>query len=395
MFASLLGSAVRRITERLSGFDDSLAATNATQVEHASRLTQLESTIAVQARTIHQLTERLDIARNERFAVDQTIKRVAYEFQTAHSATLARLENQDALIKAQDEGIASIDKVQELQGEILYKYGKRISELEFQGSNARAGHEPASDEAGKMSEAIDTIAQSQAIHFGHIARLIDRVVKLESIDGTINDELRGLQAAVLNSDHTNAREINAMLSKIHEIQRAHNADFGTLSKCLEINAESFAKLDQRVTDFHTVQNIVIQDATKLDQRVTDLIASLQYTGAPAEFVRYTHAADLAEIVRKLVRVELNSFDFSPRIDIAVRDAAIRALANLTNDRRQSGSFAMAGPVTAWGAGGSGGVNAGKIEELHIATAPKSVHQSREPQCGSIDVQRDPNGKPII
>jgi septal ring factor EnvC (AmiA/AmiB activator) len=334
MFASLLGSAVRKITERLSGFDDSLAATNATQVDHASRLSQLESTIAVQARTIHQLTERLDIARNERFAVDQSIKRVSYDMQTAHVAIFARLTGHDSLIKAQDEAIASLDSVDSMQGELINKqikvtdalrsdwhlHERAISALEFANSNACAGHKP------------------------------------------------------------EASETHSLLSKIHEIQRAHNADFETVNKAnaeLSDRIESVYQEMVKRTDSLAEETVSLRGGAsnmtvahaRLMEKVTDLIASLQYTGAPAEFVRYTHAADLAEVVRKIVRVELNSFDFSPRIDIAVRDAATRALTNMTNDRRQFGSFTM-------------------------GTTTKSNVELSEPHSRRVHVQHDADGKPI-
>lgn len=271
MFAAFLGSAIRGITERLAGYDDSLANVTKMQAEQADRLASALGMIESQAHQIRFLQDRLDISRNERFKIDQGIKQVSYEFQSARAAIFARLNGIDSQIKAQDEAIESLDSVDSLQGELIGKYGTRLDALES---------------------------------------------KVNKANAELSDRIGALNAFRNSAEHVEYREV---------------AD----------NAHDLAR--------------------KVDQRVTDLIASLQYTGAPAEFVKYTHAADLAEIVRKLVRVELNSFDFSPRIDIAVRDAAIRALANLTNDRRQSGTFAMWGGSpgqAAWGAGGAGGVNAG-------------------------------------
>ena len=305
MFAAFLGSAIRGITERLAGYDESLANVTKMQAEQADRLASALGMIESQAHQIRFLQERLDIARNERFAADQTIKRVAYEFQTAHNATLARLENQDALIRAQDEGIASIDKVQELQGDILHKYDKRIGELEFQVSKARAGHSP------------DGATPQHHYEFNE-KRISDVQSEMQSRTEKLSDEANALMVRV---------------STLESSQLNHTEAIRSLT--------AFRNSAEHV-EYREVADNAYDLARKLDQRVTDLVASFQYTGAPAEFVKYTHAADLAEIVRKLVRVELYSFDFSPQIDIAVRDAAIRALTNMTTDRRQFGSFTMSG-----------------------------------------------------
>jgi hypothetical protein len=323
-----IGPALDAITKKLTGYDDSIAF--------------LTRTIKEQNETIAKLQARADDAAYERNQLDKYFRASIADVRAkikdeadCNLAAFVRITNQDSLIKTQDEAISS----------------------------------------------IDSMFKSQTIKLGELR------TDMESRTEQLSDEAKAYEEKSTRRDQVRARALNEY----------HDA---------------LAKLTQRVADIHTVLNIVIREAkddrNKLDgrteslaedhqvmrdeldatnQKLADLIASMQYATGPAEFVKYVHAPDLTELCRKLVRTELDSFDFAPRVDEHVKSAAIRALVNLTGERRQSGSIMVAGSNEGAGMTVHAGSNGGTRHE-------QSFDQGSQPKNRPVNVQRDSDNKPI-
>lgn len=273
-----IGPALDAITKKLTGYDDSIAF--------------LTRTIKEQNETIAKLQARADDAAYERNQLDKyfresiaDVRKKISEEADCNLAAFTRITNQDALIKAQDEGIAAID------------------------------------------DAFNNLTQR------------------------------------VNVNHT----------VLNIVIREAKKDRNKFDGCFESLAED-----------HQVMRDEL-DAT--NQKLANLIASMQHATGPAEFVKYVHAPDLTELCRKLVRTELDSFDFAPRVDEHVKSAAIRALVNLTGERRQSGSIMVAGSNEGAGMTVHAGSNGGTSHE-------QSFDQGSQPKNRPVNVQRDSDNKPI-